>query len=173
MNNVMVDIETFGTDSNSVIVSISAVKFDINTGELGSTFEIGLDIQEQLDNGAVIDGSTVMWWLEQSKEAQHELTRIDRIDVASALSHFNSFLYPTPDALWGNGATFDNVIVRNLHKRHKIEFRVPFWADRCVRTYVDMNDINTRDFKFVGTKHNGIDDCLHQIKYMTTEVKNG
>lgn len=171
MNNVMMDIETFGTDSNSVVVSISAVKFDINTGEMGDTFEVGLDIQSQLDNGAVIDGDTVMWWLSQSKEAQEQLTKLDAIKVKRALSNFNAFLYITPDALWGNGANFDNVIVRNLYKRHGIEFRVPFWADRCVRTYVDMNKIYTSNFKFIGTKHNGLDDCKHQIRYMTTKAE--
>ncbi len=166
--DAMLDIETFGVDSNSVVVSISAVVFDRESGENGATFEIGVDIKEQLDNGAVIDGDTIMWWLGQNDDARNQLTRMKKRSVGTALKKFTKFCAEHDvKCLWGNGATFDNVIVRNLYKRHGYEFPTPFWSDRDVRTAVDLNNIDTREFEFVGTKHNGLDDCRHQIKYMT------
>lgn len=168
MTDIMVDLETLGTDSNAVIVSISAVQFDMNTGEVGKQFEIGVDLKEQIAKGAIIDVDTVMWWLEQSKEAQQQLTKLKRVSVDTVLKSFNHFIDDCKaKTMWGNGATFDNVIIRNLYKRHDHYFKLPFWVDRCVRTHVDGNNIDTRDYKFVGIKHRGIDDCLHQIKYCT------
>jgi exodeoxyribonuclease VIII len=162
----MVDLETFGTDSNSVIVSISAVVFDRATGEIIDTFEKGLNIKQQLDNGGVMDADTIMWWLSQSKEAQSELTKLGQTDISLALGEFAGFCSKNGVyKIWGNGATFDNVILRNLYKRCGFEFPTPFWSDRDVRTLVDIGDVDTSQYKFEGVKHRGIDDCKHQIKY--------
>jgi len=46
MKHVMVDLETLSLNNNAVVVSISAVEFDLETGELGKTFEEGIDILE-------------------------------------------------------------------------------------------------------------------------------
>jgi hypothetical protein len=55
--------------------------------------------------------------------------------------------------------TFDNVMVRNLYKRHNVDFILPYWCDTDVRTLVTLANIDTRDFPFKGIKHYGIDDC--------------
>ncbi len=167
MNDIMLDIETFGTDSNSVIVSVSAVRFKMGTDEVDPDyFEMGVDIQSQLDKGAVIDGDTVMWWLGQSKEAQHQLLALEPMPVKYMTKAFRKWVGDAQTiSLWGNGATFDNVILRNLFKRHGYHFPIPFWGDKCVKTYVDINGIDKRKFEFTGIPHKGIDDCLHQINY--------
>jgi len=165
--DIMLDLETLGTSSNAVIVSISAVVFDRATGETGAEFEVGVNLDEQLAKGAVIDGSTVMWWLTQDKEAQDELTRLEPLQVDESLDLYKAFVRQAGvDDVWGNGATFDNVILSNLFKRHERGYPTPFWADRCVRTFVDLSNIDTRKIPFVGVKHRGIDDCKHQIRYM-------
>ena len=163
MKDIMIDIETFGTGSNSIIVSISAVNFDISTGAIGDKFEVGIDLKEQIRSGAHIDVDTVVWWLGQPKEAQEELLKIERIDVKTALELLNAWIlnidYPNKDMkLWGNGATFDNVIVRNLYRRENIEFPLPFWCDNDVRTLVNLSDLNLKSYAFEGTKHNGTDE---------------
>lgn len=170
MQDIMLDIETLGTDSNSIVVSISAVMFDLATGEIGETFEAGLKLKEQLPKGAVLDPDTVMWWLKQPKEAQQKLTALSSEPIGNALNRLNSWLITYVEQLnscrlWGNGAVFDNVIVRNLYKRHDLDFVVPFWCDNDVRTLVSLAGIDTRDYVFEGTKHYGVDDCKHQIKY--------
>ena len=181
MNNIMMDIETLSTDSNGVIVSISAVQFSMADGELGAEFETGLKLNQQIDKGAIMDPDTVVWWLGQPKEAQTMLLGLDARDVSVALEDFNrwlTILYPTwaeqkDVKLWGNGSNFDNVLVRNLYKRHGVKFILPYWCDNDVRTLVSYLNIDTRDYTFVGTKHYGIDDCKHQINYCTGGLKNG
>lgn len=173
----MIDIETLSTNSNGLVISISAIEFDLMTGNIGREFETGLKLKDQIAKGAVIDIDTVMWWLDQSKEAQKSLlSLVDEFHVEIALDNFNIWLDELECKnknirLWGNGATFDNVIVRNLYERHGITFNLPFWCDRDVRTLVDLADIQTKDYKFDGIKHNGIDDCLHQIKYCVDAYK--
>ncbi len=167
MNDVMLDLETFGTSSNAVIVSLSAVQFNSETGETGEVFEMGLDLQQQIDKGAILDADTVMWWLKQPEAAQVELTKIYAHPVMLVLEAFNDWLTMTNcSSIWGNGATFDNTLVRNLYTRHKVKFALAYWADRDVRTMVDTFKIDRRKYEFVGTKHKGIDDCMHQINYM-------
>lgn len=170
MKDIMLDIETLSTDSNALVLSISAVIFDIESKEIGDCFEIGLNKEQQLKKGARVDAQTVKWWNEQSDEAKAMLERLTRVGIEEALNLFNDWITSNFKAvskinLWGNGATFDNVIVENLYKRHDIEFAVPYYCHRDVRTLVRLAKINTRAYDFQGIKHNGIDDCLHQIKY--------
>jgi exodeoxyribonuclease VIII len=176
LNHIMLDIETLSTDSYGVITSISAVQFDLATCEIGSTFETALNIKEQLDVGCVIDNATVAWWFSQDAEAINATFRLQRLSVASALHSLNDWinllkLKNADVKLWGNGCTFDNVMVRNLYKKTGIEFVLPFWCDNDVRTLVTLSGINVKDFKFDGTKHYGIDDCKHQIKYCNAAYK--
>ena len=115
MNHVMLDIETLGTNNNALVVSISAVQFDMSSNEIGDKFEIGLNKEQQLEKGAVVDQSTVDWWEQQSEEAKQMLNRLQKVDVDFALNSFNDWIKknhkaPSKIKLWGNGATFDNVV---------------------------------------------------------------
>lgn len=170
MNHIMIDLETLGTNNNALVVSISAVQFDMSSNQIGDKFEIGLNREQQLEKGAIVDKSTLDWWEEQSDEAKDMLNRLEKIDVDVALNKFNNwvkanFKAPSKIKLWGNGATFDNVIIRNLFERHNIEFAIPYYCDKDVRTLAYVTKINPYSYTFEGTKHNGIDDCLHQIRY--------
>lgn len=170
LNHIMLDIETLGTGSNAVVVSISAIIFDIKTGDIGECFEVGIDTNEQVIKGGIIDQETIDWWDKQSGEAKSELSRLLKEPVYDALTSFNDFIKrnftaPSKIKLWGNGATFDNVIVRNLFKRQGIDFKIPYYADMDVRTLVYLAKVNTKSYDFTGVKHRGIDDCKHQIKY--------
>jgi exodeoxyribonuclease VIII len=176
MRDIMIDLETLGTDSNSVILSISAVEFDLATGETGSEFEAGLDVQQQYKIKSVIDSDTVAWWFSQDNKAIDAITRLKRDSVDKVLKDFNDWLHsidyaPKDIRLWGNGCTFDNVILRNLYKRSNVDFILPYWCDNDVRTLVTLGNINTRDFQFKGIKHRGIDDCKHQINYCNVAYK--
>jgi len=170
MNHIMLDIETKGNTSNALVVSISAVIFDMSSKDIGDKFEIGLNEEQQLEKGAVIDQETLDWWEQQSKEAKEMLDRLEKVDINEALEKFNNwikdnFSAPSKIKLWGNGATFDNVIVENLYKRHGIKFAIPYYCHKDVRTLTYAAKLNTFAYKFEGVKHNGIDDCLHQINY--------
>lgn len=177
MLDLMIDLETFGTKSNAVVVSISVVVFDMATGDTSSVFDIGVDIKDQLVNGRFIDKDTIEWWSKQSLQAKESLCEIDSMPTALALNSLNAFITNNFKDLknvnlWGNGATFDNVIIRSLFSDFNIDFVLPYWCDKDVRTLTYLTGINPKDFEFKGTAHKGIDDCLHQINYCSNGFKN-
>ena len=73
--------------------------------------------------------------------------------------------------LWGNGCSFDNVILRRAYALTETPFAVPFWNDRDVRTMVELGKsvgINPRfDIPFEGDMHNALSDARHQVKYVS------
>lgn len=70
MNQVMIDLETMGTSTNSAIMSIGAVVFDIKSGNIGNKFEVHIDLNSSIKAGFDIDADTIYWWLKQNKDAQ-------------------------------------------------------------------------------------------------------
>lgn len=171
MKDLMLDLETFSTDSNALILSISAVQFDFESGKVGKEIAIGCNIHQQIVKGAHLDGNTIEWWLQQDLAAFTSIKGMYRKPIEEVIKDFNDFMEECEtENLWGNGCTFDNVILRNMYKRHSREFPLKYWADRDVRTVRDIFGIDTREIPFTGIKHNGVDDCKYQIEYITNKI---
>ncbi|EAW0247216.1 3'-5' exoribonuclease [Salmonella enterica] len=175
MNNLMIDLETMGNKPNAPIVSIGAVFFDPSTGELGPEFYRVVSLKSAIAGGAVPDPETIIWWMQQSKEARMAICDEDAIPISSALIKLNTFILDNSDIdkvqVWGNGATFDNVILRASYDRELIPCMWKFWNDRDVRTIVELGrqiGINPRrDIPFEGDMHNALADAKHQAKYVS------
>lgn len=166
MDNVMTDLETLGKGSNAVILSIGAVLFD-ETG-LGSTFYCNVDGQSCVDIGLKLDVSTIMWWMKQGDDARKALTNAKGKHIVAALNDFRDFVMvgAGKDAkLWGNGATFDNVILSNAYELAKIERPWSYKGDRCYRTMKAEYPQITQDA--VGVAHNALDDAKYQALHMS------
>lgn len=171
----MVDIETLGTDTNSVILSIAAAAFNPVSGYIcESTFSRNIDIGYQLDMGSVIDTKTLYWWLGQSDEARQGITDVKKESIESVLKVFNKWIDSIPGSnkrLWGNGATFDNAIIRQAYKKYKINFDIPFWNDRDVRTIVGFYPPQLfKKWKEENPRKGGhiaLEDVKYQIYYVT------
>lgn len=169
MINVMVDLETLGNGGNAVIIAIGAVEFDTATGLLGREFYEVVDAQSCVDRGMEIDASTVMWWMKQSAEARAAFDK-PGIPLTEALHRFSTW-YPTAvkTPLWGNGATFDNVILANAYKRARLSRPWGYQSDRCYRTLKALRPEVKQEA--IGVAHNALDDAkyqaLHAIKLLT------
>lgn len=168
MINVMVDLETLGTGPNSVIISIGAVEFDTMHQVLGRVFHMVIEPQSCVEAGLQIDASTVMWWLQQSKEAR-EVFKAKNNTLIEVLQQFSQW-YPKGAPLWGNGATFDNVILSNAYSATDIKQPWSYAKDRCYRTLKNlMPEIKQ---EAVGVAHNALDDAkyqaLHALKLMNS-----
>jgi len=170
LNHIMVDIETMGTSSYSAIVSIAAVEFDINTGATGNTFYINIDLQSCLDAGLKTDEETVQWWSNQSEKAKMMLNE-EKVNLKEALLMFKRFCR-NDCKIWGNSARFDLGILENAYQVTGIKQPWQYYNERCVRTLVGFYPDIKKNTPFVGTPHNAIDDCLHQIKYCTAIWKS-
>ena len=162
--NVMIDIETLGTKSYSAILSIAAVEFDLDTGEFGNTFYVNVDKESCKNVGLKTDDETVEWWNNQSKEAKESL-EIHKETLDIALKMLRNFLKGKNYKIWGNSARFDLGILANAFEIIGLEIPWIYKNERCVRTLVSFQPEIKDKMNFIGTRHNALDDCIHQIKY--------
>lgn len=84
--HVVVDLETMGKKHNAPIVAIGAVVFDPATGSIGESFYKVVCLESSVNWGAVIDPSTVIWWLKQSSEARSAIVNDDAIPLLDVLN---------------------------------------------------------------------------------------
>lgn len=187
LGHLMVDIETLGNSSNSVICSIAAIEFDLATGETGRSFNKNISIQSCLDFGLKVDGSTIKWWFEQDKLAQIKLFK-DAESLNFVLRRFFKFilelccpgtdhsshgykLFKSDLQIWGNSNRFDLGILENAYKAVGIDVPWMHWNERDVRTLVSFAPEIKKNMSFEGIKHDPIADCIHQIKYCSATYK--
>jgi len=119
MKNIMLDLETMGKNSNAAIVSIGAVLFDPLTGETGAEFYQVVSLNSSSHYGE-LDGSTVIWWMQQSDAARAIFSDESKTTLKKALEAFSAWIGEhcdhnekgKPDAVvWGNGATGQHLIM--------------------------------------------------------------
>ncbi|HDP8147283.1 TPA: 3'-5' exoribonuclease [Escherichia coli] len=176
--HLMIDLETMGANTNAPIVVIGAVFFDPQTGEIGPVFYIVISLTDAMNTGAVPDGGAIEWWLKQSSEARAAILT-DQVKLKDALSRFREFINEYSDEkfvqVWGNGATFDNAILRTSYERLDIPCPWRYHNDRDVRTIVELGktiDFDARTvIPFEGVRHNALDDARHQAKYVTATIQ--
>lgn len=135
MKMFMIDLETLGTNPGCVILSIGAVRFD--SKKPGDWFYSRIDLQSSLDAGFRIESDTLMWWFRHGESAI-EHSALGGEMILDALIRFRKFLGGGNLEIWGNGATFDNVILRGSFE--KLGLNKYCWerrADRCYRTLCD------------------------------------
>jgi len=175
--DIMVDLETLGTDDDAAIISIGAVVIELNEERLtGAEFYnvIDLDLTNDDEIGS-ISASTIIWWMQQSDQARKAFTnKTHSKSLGTTLLSFidwlmnQSYQFDVSEKqirIWGNGATFDNVILRNAFKRTKQRPPWPFWGDMCYRTMKNMYP-NVKAASRQGTHHNAVDDARFQALHL-------
>lgn len=175
--HVMVDLETMGKKHNAPIVAIGAVVFDPATGSIGESFYKVVCLESSVNWGAVIDPFTVIWWLRQSSEARSAIVNDDAIPLQDALLQFREFVSDNVAGgskkaqVWGNGASFDNSILRSSYDCIAEDYPWEYWNDRDVRTMVELGQAISFDPKttipFEGSRHNALADAIHQARYVS------
>ncbi|ENO08979.1 exonuclease family protein [Escherichia coli O157:H43 str. T22] len=78
--------------------------------------------------------------------------------------------------VWGNGANFDNTILRRSYERQGIPCPWRYYNDRDVRTIVELGkaiDFDARTaIPFEGERHNALDDARYQANTFQQSGKN-
>ncbi|EPU2685178.1 3'-5' exoribonuclease domain-containing protein [Escherichia coli] len=171
-DHLMIDLETMGKNPDAPIISIGAIFFDPQTGDMGPEFSKTIDLETA---GGVIDRDTIKWWLKQSREAQSAIMT-DEIPLDDALLQLREFIDENSGEffvqVWGNGANFDNTILRRSYERQGIPCPWRYYNDRDVRTIVELGKAMDFDARaaipFEGERHNALDDARYQAKYVST-----
>lgn len=171
MNNISLDLETMGQRPDAAITAIGAVEFSLEKKILGREFYVVVDLNSAMRSGGTVDASTILWWLRQSDEARREFEK-SGLMLPQALKGFTHFLtgfyntsfFNDKVCVWGNGAAFDNVILRSAYERLDM---TPPWShknDRCYRTV--RAACPKVEFTPSGVKHNALDDAKNQARYL-------
>ncbi|MFK8381408.1 3'-5' exoribonuclease domain-containing protein [Escherichia coli] len=170
-DHLMIDLKTMGKNPDAPIISIGAIFFDPQTGDMGPEFSKTIDLETA---GGVIDRDVIKRWLKQSREAQSAIMT-DEIPLDDALLQLREFIDENSGEffvqVWGNGANFDNTILRRSYERQGIPCPWRYYNDRDVRTIVELGkaiDFDARTaIPFEGERHNALDDARYQAKYVS------
>jgi hypothetical protein len=169
--HLMIDLETMGTEVNAPIISIGAVFFDPDIGELGDTFDEAIDLEDAFRWGKC-SGSTVKWWMGQGDEARKRAIR----GTQSSQEAFGKFLRfcarESARSLqpWGNGASFDISMLDYAIPRITGQ-KMPwmFWNVRDCRTIKEIANGVVADYTNPreGVYHSALDDAIYQAKWVS------
>lgn len=175
--HLMVDIESMGKKPGAPIVSIGAVFFDPASGQTGPEFYKVISLESAMEWGGVPDASTILFWLKATPEARSEIVMDHAIPLDDALLQFKDFIAENAAngkdtvQVWGNGATFDNVLLEDSYARTGISCPWKYWNNRDVRTIVELGKAvgytPRHEIPFEGEPHKAISDARHQVKYVS------
>ncbi len=176
MKHVMLDLETLGTGPRAAIVAIGACEFDLHADVVQpDTFYRRVTLASAMQHGDV-DASTLLWWMQQSDQARQDTFLGEAGSLAPTLRAFNSWIEYIDNGglaknvcVWGNGATFDNVVIRSAMAAVG---ETPGWSfrnDKCYRTVINL--VPDQGFTRSGTAHNALDDAITQAMYLQKVYK--
>lgn len=160
----MFDLETLGTTADSVIMSIGAVKFNLETGEIDNAgFYASVSIDSNLEVKRRISEDTLIWWLKQSKEAQTVFGE-EKQTLRVALESLADWLGTSDYTVWSNGADFDLPMLAHACSQFGMAAPWNFWNARCVRTYRALPGAKDVGVARTGTHHNALADAEYQAR---------
>jgi len=172
MIHISLDLETLSTSCNATILSLGAVRFDIDKGDILEEFYYLVSMKSSMKLKFNIDPETIKWWMKQSDEARQIFSE-KGIGINKVLTIFSEFCTEVePSGVWGNGVVFDNGILKNAYERCEIPLPWKYKHDRDLRTLDHLAkemgiDWKDSDIKFEGTVHNALDDARHQAKIIS------
>lgn len=167
-NQIMIDIETFDTKNTAVILSIGAVRFNIENKKIfeDDAFYTTMKIEDQKLQGRTISTDTMLWWMSQSQEAKNEtFTEVTLLDIA--LQSLRSWI-PSKSPVWANSPTFDLSILRHAYESFEIKCPWHYRDERDCRTmYALAKDLElSLDTTEAHTAHNALSDAIKQAGHM-------
>jgi hypothetical protein len=166
--HVMVDIETLGDDSYSVITSLAAVPFDIEHGVIQSAkpFLANIDVQSSLDMGLKVTGSTLKFWFEQKAEVAKLMFQNAKHlnDVLEDFKDWYNYHAGDNAIIWGNSPRFDLGLIEDAYRALHLKRPWNFRNERDVRTVLSYAPGVKESVVRTGEAHDPIADCHLQIE---------
>lgn len=139
--NIMLDLETLGTTAGSVILTVGAVVFD-NDGARERLYR-RISLKDSLSYGFTVDADTLKWWMGQKEAVRNEAfgAHLQESDtVTTALDWIQNFFVSAGKkvVLWGNGASFDPVLLEAYFRKFGLSLPFDYRNVRCYRTVSAM-----------------------------------
>jgi hypothetical protein len=162
----MIDCETLGTAADSVILSLGAVRFDLESDDIDDEgFYRSISVESNLDYKRRIQEDTLIWWLDQSSEAKAVFTE-PKETLQTALCEFSDWLGDDKACVWSCGADFDLPMVAHAYRQIIVDVPWKFWNSRCYRTYKNLPGAERIKVPRQGTHHNALQDAIYQAQHL-------
>lgn len=174
--HIVIDLETMGKGPNAPIAAIGAVCVQ-NARPIDEFYRrINLESSMQSHLFRELDASTIQWWLQQSAEARAEIDGSqpsnDIYDAIVQLADWMAIYANDREAIvWGNGSSFDNVILRSSIAANYTKLPWQFWNDRDLRTILALYPEAKNVGEFDGIKHHALHDARHEAKQLCKALR--
>jgi hypothetical protein len=165
MTDIMVDIETTGTDPyHTGMIQLAAVPFNYETGAVGKPFNRCL----QLPAGRYWDESTRQWWGRQKPEILRDILAKGEEPQVVVKDFFDFVCQLGQLRFWSRGS-FDWWFVQSYMEQFGLPMPFHFAAARDLRSFMaalfgkpDEPDMSW--LTMPGDAHNALYDCVIQLK---------
>jgi hypothetical protein len=178
---IMIDLETLGTDIHAPIIAIGATVFTFQDGPIGTPFYVPIKMDSAIDSGAVPSGDTISWWMSQSEAARKHFFPAAQKAAYTHLNGLEEFIawYNAQGGrnklkVWGNGPTFDLGKLAESMRREGLAEPWSYNGEQCMRTIVSMGTALGLDIKKhprEGTHHQAVDDAIFQASFVSKVVR--
>jgi len=173
-HDIMIDLETLGTTADAVILSIGAVRFDLDAGALfdapsgpNKFFYTAVELDWQPNRR--IDADTLAWWMTQGDAAKRVFIDKDKVVLSTALFNLHKWIDPAPTTMptvWSNGADFDLPMLSHAYRAFNMTLPWAPYAARCYRTYKNLPGARAIKLERTGQRHNALDDAIDQARHL-------
>ncbi len=170
--HVMVDLETLGTEPFTPILSIGACRFNMESEMLpfadpeNDLFYQAVTLESCLEAGLRPSASTVLWWMQQGKDAQQVFSDPNAVALPQALDAFTDWLDSRPDEMWGNSARFDFGLLSSAYRACGKVVPWDFRRERCYHTMKALPTAGAVRIEREGVHHNALDDAVSQARHL-------
>jgi hypothetical protein len=165
-NNIMIDLETLGTRADSVIMSIGAVKFDLDSREIDDKalyVSVSIDSNHEVAPRHISE-DTVIWWLKQGAAAQEVFIQ-PKTTLYAALQDLEAWIDHPDYKVWSNGADFDIPMIAHAFTTFGLDIPWKFWNTGCFRTMKGLPNAPKAAAK-PRVAHNAMYDALAQAEHL-------
>ena len=165
--DIMIDIETLGTAPGSVILSVGAAASN------GVELFHQVSLADSLFHGFTVDPETMAWWRKQDPSVWSKQTQGD-LSPVSALACISEWIQSIRNGdssaetgnrirVWGDGATFDCVLLEEAYRRVGLACPWTYAEVYCYRTVRQLKDSKKPIPK---EHHNALSDAKTQLAHL-------
>lgn len=167
MIEVMIDLETLGTQPGSVVMSVGAVASN------DAVYLQPVSIKDQLYAGLTVDPSTLAWWKQQSREAW-EVSSSGRAALSESLADFANWLMDLRRGsensatgeklrLWGDSASFDLTLLTCVYRAANVPVPWNYREECCYRT---LRNVLSSEKPAAKLQHDALSDARAQMEHL-------
>ena len=172
--DIMVDVETTGTDLRTTgIIQLSAVMFNLATGEIGPEFDRCLFLNDQV----VWERQTYEWWINKPEKIAI-LNEIERRaeDPKQVINDFVRWnrVYGPCKHFWSKPSHFDYTLLDKYFRMYGYKNPFSYWKARDMRSYIlglvfpkELPDLKLESAE----AHNALADVKFQISELIRVTK--